>query len=168
VLTLLSFAETFQRNQGVVVSMFDQLLQFGSIPEWKAALWYFHGGHFGQMQKYGERAVTQTNSYQNFIKLLTDQGISLASILLPVVLLLLTGFALAWILGETETGSGAVAGASVVVGYLGVAVLAGVVMGVSGESYSLGPYWPSLVLVTGVAFPVTFGGVGGALAGRLR
>lgn len=165
--TLTALSGSFVR-EGKPIPMYDDLFQFGTIPEWKAALWYFHGGHFGQMQKYGEQTVPETGTYQNLIRILVDDASHLASFVLPIVLLLVAGFVLAWILGADQTGRGAVAGASLVVGYLALAVVAGVLVGVSGESYSLGAFWPSLLLLTGLAYPLSFGGLGGAIAGRLR
>jgi hypothetical protein len=165
--TLTALSGSFVR-EGEAFPMFDKLFEFGTIPEWKAALWYFHGGHFGNMQSYGGQGVLEKGIYQNTLQMLFGGSSHLASFVLPVVLLLVAGFVLAWILGADETGRGAVAGASLCVGYLAVALLAGLLMGESGESYSLGPVWRSLVLLTGVVYPLAFGGLGGAIAGRLR
>jgi hypothetical protein len=103
--TLTALSGSFVR-EGNPIPMFDQLFEFGRVPEWKAAFWYFHGGHFGQMQRYGTGGSLETGTYQNHIRMLIGDSSHLVSFLLPIVLLLVAGGVLAWILGADETGRG--------------------------------------------------------------
>jgi len=87
--------------------------------------------------------------------------------LLPVVLLVAAGYVAA---SRTARGtSGTVAGTSVAIGYLALAIVSILVAvflagGSGGSGLTLNAQSVLGLLLTGVAFPVVFGAVGGAIA----
>jgi len=87
--------------------------------------------------------------------------------LLPVILLVAAGYVAA---SRTARGtSGTVAGTSVAIGYLALAIVSILVAvflagGSGGSGLTLNAQSVLGLLLTGVAFPVVFGAVGGAIA----
>jgi hypothetical protein len=143
---------------------------FTTVPLDAGVGFAFYGGHF----------VSVTSSAGGSINFALDAASQGALyVLVVVVVLLASGYDAATAEGvPAELGDRAIAGASIVAGYLPLAVLGAVLFewsttvgsGVAGQSetvaYSL-PLVPS-VLLAGVAFPVVLGGIGGVVAAQLE
>jgi len=92
---------------------------------------------------------------------------------LPPALLLVAGLAVGVLWADGRAGSGGLYGASLVLGYLPMALLAGLFAQYSATrfggvvSVSAGPKLPELILLAGVLYPLVFGAVGGVVAGAL-
>lgn len=84
--------------------------------------------------------------------------------LVPVVVLVLAGFALASYVGTTEIGQGAKAGASIVPGTVILVIGGTMVFSSQGGS----PALFESVLLAGVLYPAICGAIGGALSVKLR
>jgi hypothetical protein len=69
--------------------------------------------------------------------------------------------------GATDVGGGLRAGVAVTAGYLPLAAIGTVLFEVSAGDAAAGPDPVTAVLLAGVVYPVAFGGLGGAVAGRL-
>lgn len=85
--------------------------------------------------------------------------------IVPIVLLLGSGF---WVASESTSGSGFMNGASVTVGYFVLALLAFLYMiftsSGTGGGMQIGVDFVVALVVTGIVFPVVFGGIGGVIA----
>ena len=90
-----------------------------------------------------------------------------ALFLLPPVALLAAGAAVAVLGGVDRPGAGAVAGLVVTVGYLPVAAVGTVLVGIDIGDSTAGPGIAAAVLVAGLVYPLVFGAVGGAIGGAV-
>ena len=87
---------------------------------------------------------------------------------IPVLLLFWAGFRTAVNAGVASAAEGVRRGGSVIVGYFAMAVLSLPLFAFSvGQSPLADPLGASFIVgVTGIAFPIVFGGLGGWIAGR--
>ncbi|WP_231554255.1 hypothetical protein [Halobellus rufus] len=86
-----------------------------------------------------------------------------ALFVVPPLVLVIAG-ALVAVAGRSESPlSGAVAGASVALGYLPLAVAGAFAFSISVGDSSAGPTLVTAILLAGLVYPLAFGGVGGAL-----
>lgn len=139
----------------------NAILQFfggEQIPAWRAVGWLFFNMHYVRTQIPG-LGGTRT---QNFI---TSSDFSTALFAVPVILLLATGFLLAWTRGPMDVRTGAVDGATVAVGYAAAAIAGVFVFGVTRGDATISPDPITGVLLAGIVYPLVLGAVGGALAG---
>ncbi len=134
------------------------------IPAWQAVGWVFYNAHGVATevpQPFGGVRV------ENFVS--SADGGSLAMLfVVPPILLIAGGIALA-ALGDANTpGDGAAAGALVAVGYFPLAVAGTFVFRYAVGEGTVAPDPVTAVLLAGIVFPVVFGAVGGAVGGFVR
>lgn len=132
---------------------------FGSdpIPVWQGVGWLFYNAHFVRTRFEGGLGGPRS---ENFIA--AAEGGSLALLyLVPVVLLVGAGLALAVVEKVEEPADGALAGSSVVLGYLPLAVGGAFLFSYDG---SIAPDMVTAVLLAGIVYPLALGAVGGAVA----
>lgn len=137
------------------------ILQFfggEQIPAWKAVGWLFFNAHFVRTQFPGFGGVQS----QNFIASGDFPALLYA---VPIVLLLGTGFLLAWTDRPTEFQQGAMDGALLAIGYAGAAIVSVFVFGATRGDASIGPDPVTGVLLAGVVYPLVLAAIGGGLAG---
>lgn len=88
--------------------------------------------------------------------------------IVPIVILLGSGY---WAVAQTRRGNGFLTGASVAIGYFVLTVLAFLYLvflaGDAQVTFELGVDLVVAILITGVVFPVVFGGIGGLIADSL-
>jgi hypothetical protein len=127
------------------------------IPAWQAVGWLFYNAHFV--------AVTYPTlgGGRVSMNLIADGNAPTLLYLLPPVVLVAVGFVLARSAGARDLDSGAIAGASLVLGYVVFAVLGLVAFRYSAAGSTMHPEYSVGVLLAGVFHPVVFGGIGGAL-----
>jgi hypothetical protein len=136
--------------------------------------WLFFGAHFARLQR-REPFAGPTGAEQ--FNVLSETTLAFPAVVfhvVPVVLLILGGFALVsgrelW---ESSTKAHAAAGATVAAGYFPLAAV-GIILfetevGVEGQTLTLAPELSTTLLFVGLAYPLVFGAVGGLLASRLR
>lgn len=128
------------------------------IPTWKAVGWLFYDAHNVALRvPSGDGSVSR--------HLIGGEGNLTALYALPPLLLLAGGFLVAYTADAADDpGRGALAGASVAVGYVVLAVAGAFVTSVEAFGSSVGPGLLTAALLAGVAYPVVFGGLGGLLA----
>lgn len=137
---------------------------------WQVAGWVFYGAH--------NAGVTATASGMGMSR---SQAVNLHQgalweawfLIVPVVLLVVAGFAVASTATSWDAVTGFQAGASVTLGY-GLLAIVGVFLtkwsfslsqGGVTVTASVGPDIVTGILLVGIVYPVVFGGVGGAIAG---
>lgn len=143
------------------LSGINALIQFfggEQIPAWKAVGWVFFNAHYVRTQL-PSLGGTQT---RNFVAAGDFPALLYA---VPVVVLLLAGFLLAWSRRPADLQDGALDGAMVAVGYAGAAIVAVFLFGATRGDASITPDPVTGVLLAGVVYPLVLGAVGGALAG---
>jgi len=127
------------------------------IPAWQAVGWLFYNAHFVAVTypTFGGGRVS--------MNLIADGNAPTLLYVVPPVLLLVAGFALARSAGVRDFDTGAIAGASLVVGYLVFAVLGLVAFRYTAAGSTMHPEYSVGVLLAGLFYPVVFGGIGGAI-----
>ena len=88
--------------------------------------------------------------------------------MVPPLVRLVSGAAIAWWASADGAGAGAVAGGSIVLGYLVLAVAGAFLVRYTFQESFVGPVTAHAILLAGIVYPVVFGAIGGALAGELR
>lgn len=136
----------------------------GSLTE---TAWIFYGGHFVDMAvSFGGESETM-----DIFDDMATQFPELAYNLVPIVVLIGAGYLVATKLGALADGeTGAKAGATVVAGYLPIALVGALFFEESesagGFSASVGPDVAQSLLLAGIIFPLAFGAIGGFVAYR--
>ena len=133
------------------------LFEAEPIGAWRVVGWLYYGGHFVDTRVTAEFGPFETAVYLDLVR--EGAGTLETLYLVPPVLLLIAGAIVAAGLHATDLPTGAILGASIVVGYL-IAVLAGLVV-FAHEGTRPDPL-PAIV-IAGVLYPVLFGAVGGSL-----
>lgn len=144
---------------------FADLFGGDPIPAWQGVGWLFYNGHFVDTQ------VPSLIGGARSLNLIAEaDGGSLTLLyVVPPVLLIVAGIAVARIAGATAPVDGATAGASVLAGYLPLAVLGAFLFRYSvGDGAAVAPDVVTAVLLAGAVYPAVFGGIGGATATLLR
>lgn len=127
------------------------------IPAWKAVGWLFFNAHFVRTHIPGIGGP-QT---RNFIASGDFPALLYA---VPVVLLLVMGFLLAWSMGRVDVREGALDGATITIGYLIAAVASVFLVAAARGDASIAPDTVTAVLLAGILYPVVLGAVGGTVA----
>lgn len=130
------------------------------IPVWQGVGWLFYNAHFVRTRIEGGLGGP---SSQNFIAGAEDGTLTLLY-LVPVVLLLVAGLAVAKLHNAEEPADGAVAGAAVVLGYLPLAIIGAVVFTYDG---SIKPDLVTAILLAGAVYPLAVGAIGGVIGSLL-
>ena len=139
-------------------NFFADLFGGDPIPTWKAIGWVFYNGHFVDTQI---PSLVGGSQLTNLISQ-ADGGSLTLLFVVPPVLLTLAGLAAGRIAGATEPVDGAKAGASVLVGYLPLAVIGAFLFRYSVGDGAVAPDLVTAVLLAGAVYPAAFGAVGGA------
>ena len=139
------------------------LLDLSGLPtpgDWQVIGWFFLSAHnVAVTVAVGAGATTTTRAL----------GIDVPTwlLLVPIGLLVVAGFAVVRYAQVSQPARGAMAGAAVALPYLVLAVLLTLLsawtVGGGGATVRVAPALLTGVLVAGVAYPVVFGGLGGAL-----
>lgn len=142
------------------INFVADLLGGEAVPAWKAVGWLYYNAHVVATRVPtlggGGRSV-------NFIQEADGGSLLLLYALVPV-LLVLAGAAVARYENADRPGSAAASGASVIVGYLPLAVVgAFAVAHTFGGDIRVAPDPITAVAVAGIVYPAFFGAVGGAL-----
>lgn len=138
-----------------------ELFQAEPIETWHVVGWMYYSAHFVDTRITAQFGPGETTFYVDLVR--EGSGNLELLYLVPVALLLLAGLALAIDAASTSFADGAVAGATVTVGYL-LAVLIGLVL----FAYNgIRPDPVPAVLVAGVLYPLVFGAIGGAIGSQL-
>ena len=129
----------------------------------------FYASHFVDMRTTTETSAgTESETYSLFAESAT-QIPALGFSLVPAVVLLVTGYVVASRFGDgSESSRSVLAGASVVIGYLPLA-LAGTALfeyagGFEGYHVTIGPDLAQSIALAGLLFPLVFGAIGGYVA----
>lgn len=139
----------------------NAILQFfggEQIPAWQAVGWVFFNAHYVRTQLPG---VGGTRTH-NFV---TSGDLSSLLFAVPIVILLATGFAIAWTRGPTNVRAGTLDGATITIGYAAAAIAGVFLFGVTRGDASISPDPITGVLLAGIVYPLVLGALGGALAG---
>ena len=123
--------------------------------------WVFYNTHFvdtvGSFSAFGLDVTRSIN--------LVGDEFSAVLYLVPALVLVAAGIAVARAAGTPTTGSdAALAGGTVVAGYLPRAVAGALLFGTAGDAGSVGPALVPAVGLAGVVYPVVFGALGGVVA----
>lgn len=142
-------------------SLIGQLLQNsdGGVPQ--AVGLVFYNAHFVQTVV---EAGFLGSSAVSFIG--GENGFTPVLYVVPVVVLLAAGAAVAVQSGATDAATGAKAGGTVVIGYLALSVIGVFIVQVGSGSTSASPDLVTGVVLAGVLYPAIAGAVGGVLGGE--
>lgn len=123
--------------------------------------WVFYNAHSTDIAVNGEAPIQSFNYLQEL-----DVGNPLHFKLIPAVLLLIAGFALAArVSGPLSSERAAKAGASVAVGYVSLLVAGTFVFELESGGATVAPELGASLLIVGLIYAVVCGGIGGYLAG---
>lgn len=125
------------------------------LPTWKMVGWVFYNAHF--VDTIIEGALF--GGAANFVG--GDNGFTPLLYVVPPLLLLGAGLAVARLQGATEIGDGVVAGLAVVVGYFLLSVVGVFLFSAAGGDAR--PDVVTGVLLAGLVYPAVFGAVGAAV-----
>lgn len=130
---------------------------FGGEPiaVWQGVGWLFYNAHFVSTRITG--GLTGTRSV-NFIAQ-SDSSAAMLLYLVPVLFLLAAGLFVARQADATEPSEAATAGATVIAGYLPLAVVGRFLFSYDG---SIAPDIVTAILLAGAVYPLVVGAVGGA------
>ena len=132
------------------------------IGAWRVVGWLYYGGHFVDTRVTAEFGPFETTVYLDLVR--EGAGNLEALYLVPPFLLLVAGAIVAAGFHVSDVQTGALLGASVLLGYV-VAILGGlVVFAYDGTRPDPVP----AIVIAGVLYPLVFGGVGGAIAAALH
>lgn len=137
--------------------------EFGDIGDDAFELfgWVFYNAHSIDVAVSGEAEIEPFNYIEMF-----DVGDPLHFKLVPAVILLILGFALATRVSEPISRErSAAVGASVAVGYVSLLVVGTFVFELEDGGVTAGPELGLSLLIVGLLYAVVFGGIGGYLAG---
>ena len=157
---LVGYAITYAiAGQRVSNSLAARVLEVatGDPGTWQLVGWVFYNAHYVTVEVPGLFGSTAIN--------LVGETFTSALFVLPPVALLAAGAAVAVLGGVDRPGAGAVAGLVVTVGYLPVAAVGTVLVGIDIGDSTAGPGIAAAVLVAGLVYPLVFGAVGGAIGG---
>ena len=142
------------------LNVLARLLGVETIPTWKGVGWLFYGAH-GVATRFP--TATGGTELVNLVEQSGDGTVAFLYVLVPV-LLLLAGAVAARLADAWSAREGAVAGATVTVGYLLPAAVGTVLFAhaIADTGASIAPDPVTGILLAGVVYPLVFGGVGGA------
>jgi hypothetical protein len=121
--------------------------------------WVFYNSHFVGTVISGVPIFSSSST--TFVG--GENGLTPLLYLLPVVLLIGAGLAMARMRGARDVGDGIVSGILVVPGYLVLAIAGAVLFGLQFGDATVAPDLLPAVVLAGVAYPAVCGGLGGAL-----
>lgn len=139
-----------------------ELVGGATIPDWQAVGWIFYSAQAVPLQFPALGPGTATRS------LIGDGGAPTLLYVVPPLVLLLVGAGVAWWAEADDPPTGAVAGASIVLGYVVLAAVGAFLFRYAIQDTFVGPTLVRAVLLAGIVYPVVFGAIGGGIAGGLR
>ncbi|MFC5971843.1 SoxR reducing system RseC family protein [Halomarina salina] len=168
---VLGYAVTYlaasERVQDALTDLnaFVGLVGGNEVPTWKAVGWLYLNAHMVSVRVLGAPGGPRT--YDLLAE--SESGNAALLYLVPPLAILLVTAAAMWLVGVRDLVSGAIGGASAVVGYgvvtAAVAIVSRHALGAGIEAFS--PL-PNAVVLAGVVYPVVCGSVAGALVGLVR
>lgn len=129
------------------------------VPAWTVVGWLFYGAHVVPLR------IPTPGSSDVVRSIVGGDGATSLLFVLPPLVLVLAGAVAAWWAGADAPEIGATAGASIAVSYLVLAVVGVFLFRFSIQSFVIGPDLLRSVVIAGIAYPVGFGAVGGAIFG---
>ena len=157
---LVGYALTYAAvGQEVSNSLASRVLEVatGDPGTWQLVGWVFYNAHYVPAEVPGLFGSTSVN--------LVGETFSSALLVVPPLVLLAGGVAVALAGEAAGPVAGAVAGVAVVLGYLPLAVVGAVAVGIDIGDATAGPTLVAAVLLAGLVYPLVFGGIGGAVGG---
>lgn len=134
------------------------LLGQATIPTWKAVGWLFYNAHLVPVEIPTAGGTVSRD-------LIASQNAPVALYLLPPLMLVGAGFIVARMADDLpDVKAGARSGATIVVGYLLVAIAGAFVLSASAFGATVGPDLLGAAAVAGLVYPLVFGSIGGAIA----
>lgn len=137
------------------------LFQAEPIGTWRAVGWLYYSAHFVDTRITAQFGPGEATFYVDMVR--EGSGNLELLYLVPIILLLLAGLAVAMTARSESPVEGAVAGATVAVGYLPVIAIGLVLFAYNG----IRPDPIPAIFVAGVLYPLVFGALGGAIGSRL-
>ena len=129
-----------------------------TIPTWKAVGWLFYNAHLVSVEIPVPGGTVSRD-------LIASQGAPVALYLLPPALLTGAGFLVARQADYLpDLRAGLRAGATIVVGYLLVAIAGAFVLSADTFGATVGPDLLGAAAIAGLLYPLVFGAIGGAIA----
>lgn len=131
--------------------------------------WIYYNAQFADIETTVDGGELGALAETSFNTLTDDQifGLDVPSVvyhLIPVAVLVATGYVLATEVNAQEITDGAVAGATLSLGTTVLAVVGTFLFTINEQSLSISPVLIDSVLLVGVVFPVVFGAIGGAIS----
>lgn len=142
-------------------SALNRIIEFfeGESATYELVGWVFYNAHLVDVSYSG---LGPFSPPRNFIG--GEDGFTLLLYVIPPLLLVAGGLAVARMNGATETNEGAIAGALVVPGYLVLTVVGVFLFEVTVGGASGAPDLIPAVFIAGLVYPVVFGAIGGVIA----
>ena len=165
---LVGYLVTYVTQQGVVeerlrgFNVVAELFGGDPIPVWKAVGWLFYNAHLVETRVPGFGGPRTVNFIAE-----TEAGSVPVLYLLPPVVLLGAGAAVALVAGVDAPDAGTGAGLLVAVGYLPLAVVGALLVGYPIGDGQVAPDLVTAVALAGVVYPAVFGAIGGGVGGVL-
>jgi len=150
------------RRQLRGINAIIQLLGGTPVPAWAGVGWLFYDAHFVAF------TYPAIGGSRTALDLIANGNAPTLLYLVPVVGLLLAGFAVGRYAGTTDRSRGAVAGASVAVGYAVLTWIGLFAFRVTGGGSWVGPDPVTGALLAAVLYPIVLGGIGGWVASATR
>ena len=146
-----------------VLAAIDSDLGDTESSSFDATGWLYYGAHFADI----ELDTPIGSETMNFLSEASTQFPTVVYYLVPVVVLVASGFVLAKLFASgDEVADSAIAGAGVVAGYLPLALVGTFLFSESEEFGSVSPDLVTGVLLVGLVFPIVLGAVGGIVAAK--
>ncbi|MCF2206891.1 hypothetical protein KI372_00440 [Halobacterium salinarum] len=146
-------------GQGITNANIDIVLQ--DVPSWKLSSYTYYGGHFVEITP-EDLLYSSTNIASHL------GGIHLLGFIVPVAVLVLTGYYYTQAQNPTSLSDARIYGASIVGGYA-LLMLLGVFLFNHSQTDGYGNQWALTLstgraLIIGILYPIVFGAIGGHLA----
>ena len=148
-------------GQEVSNSLASRVLEIatGDPGTWQLVGWVFYNAHYVPVEVPGPFGSTSVN--------LVGETFTSFLLLIPPLGLFVGGVAIA-ILSDIEgLVAGGVAGVAITLGYLPLALVGAVAVGIDIGDATAGPTLVAAVLLAGLVYPLVFGGIGGAVGGAV-
>lgn len=138
-----------------------ELVAAEPIGTWRIVGWVFYSAHFVASDLVATLGPIQARTT---VDIVGQSGDLTPLYLVPIVTLAVAGIAVSLAVSAADGRDGAIAGATVVLGYLPMAAIGLVAFAYGGS----GPDPIAGLLLAGIAYPVVFGAAGGAAGSWLR
>lgn len=161
VITYLWRGGSIERSIRPIETMLD-LFQAEPLGAWRVVGWLYYSAHFVDTRIIARFGPGEATFYVDLIR--QGSGNLEVLYLVPVLVLLVAGIMVAWSARTDDLVDGAVAGATVTLGYVVAVVVGLVVFAYAGNRPDPIP----AVLVAGLVYPIVVGAIGGAIGTLLR